>query len=158
MFLTIDLTRHSDLAIQFREAAFVASFGNADRFHESDGKGAQRYLTWLAEQIRRDPQSCVHVWLDGAIVGQIETSCRPGDPSVGYVNLYFLLPRCRGQGLAAALDDYAVSHFRSLGRTVAQLSVSPTNLLAIRFYRRMGWQDRGPRPGHPEVHLMEKKL
>ncbi len=40
----------------------------------------------------------------------------------------------------------------------SRLSVSPTNLQAIRFYEKMGWKDLGPRLDHPEVHWMERVL
>ena len=39
-----------------------------------------------------------------------------------------------------------------------QLSVSPTNFQAVSYYKKMGWIDLGPREGHPEVHMMEKKI
>ena len=59
-----------------------------------------------------------------------------------------------GQG--AALDRHAMSYFKALGLTIVRLSVSPTNTPAIAYYKKMNWQDLGPRPGHPDVHFMEK--
>ncbi|MBH8555831.1 hypothetical protein I8751_26485 [Nostocaceae cyanobacterium CENA357] len=38
----------------------------------------------------------------------------------------------------------------------ARLSVSPTNLVAMRFYLKQGWVDLGQREDAPEVHDLEK--
>ena len=43
-FQPIDLKQHANVCIRFREDSFVCSFGSAGRFHEADGKGAERYL------------------------------------------------------------------------------------------------------------------
>ena len=76
----------------------------------------------------------------------------------GYVNLYYLAPQYRDQGWGRFLDGYAVSYLTSLGFSAARLSVSPTNLQAMRFYAKQGWTDLGPRPDAPEVHLMGRDL
>lgn len=155
-FKPIDLAKTLDLVIRFRADSFVVSFGDADRFYEADGKGDERYLGWLQEKIAKDHNSVVHV-LDGdTIIGQIEMARLRDDQTVGYVNLYYLRPERRGEGLGAQLDEHAGAYFRSIGLRRARLSVSPANKRAVRFYEKMGWVDLGPRPGHPEVHYMEK--
>ncbi|MGE4132784.1 MAG: GNAT family N-acetyltransferase [Bdellovibrionales bacterium] len=74
------------------------------------------------------------------------------------MNLYYLVPELRGQGFSNHLEEFAVSHLKSRGFTRARLSVSPSNVRAVRFYEKNGWRDMGPRPDHPEVRLMEKSL
>ncbi len=155
-FETVNLELHSQVCVAFREDSFVVSFGNADKFFESDGCGNERYLTWLQTKISKDANSAVHVWSDHQIIGQIELGRLKEDPSKGYVNLYYLKPEVRGQGFGTQLDHYAMSYFKNLGLTSARLSVSPTNLRALAYYAKMGWVDLGPRPGHPEVHCLEK--
>jgi RimJ/RimL family protein N-acetyltransferase len=157
-FRPIDLEHHRDIVLQFRADSFVVSFGNADRFYEDDGKGDERYVTWLQEKIASDPNSVVHVFDGDKIVGQIEMARFRNDANVGYVNLYYLTPDRRGDGLGAQLDSHATNYFRSLGLSRARLSVSPTNVRAVRFYEKMGWINLGPREGHPEVNYMEKIL
>lgn len=157
-FIPIDLNFHEDLCVRFSEDAFVESFGDASRFHENDGKGSERYRLWLRERLANDPTSAALVTQDSKIIGQVTAGKWRQDASVGYVNLYYLIPEKRGVGLSRYLEDYAVNYLKGLGFTRARLSVSPTNKRAVRFYEKNGWKDIGPRPGHPEVHLMEKTL
>lgn len=154
----VQLNLHADLCVSFREDSFVVSFGDAKKFYEEDGKGAERYIQWLQSKIEKDPKSVVHVWQSNQIIGQIELGLVRSDPSCGYVNLYYLIPSMRGQGFGVFLDRYVMEYFKNLGRSKAKLSVSPTNISANSYYRKMGWIDLGPRENHPEVHLMEKNI
>ena len=157
-FKPIDLAATTAICIRFREDSFVASFGDSAKFHEADGKGAERYIEWLRAKISKDPASAVHVWKGAEIIGQMELGVFKNEPGVGNVNLYYLVPEKRGQGYARYLDEYAVHYLKGLGLVKTKLSVSPTNACAVRFYEKQGWRDLGPRPGHPEVHWMEKSL
>jgi ribosomal protein S18 acetylase RimI-like enzyme len=78
------------------------------------------------------------------------------DLSVGYVNLFYLIPEFRGRGFGRQLDRYAANFFNQLGCQSARLSVSLTNQVAMRFYLRQGWIDLGQREDAPEVHYLEK--
>ncbi len=155
-FKPINLEHHQDLCVRFRADSFVCSFGSADRFYGEDGNGAEEYLQWLKQRIAEIPSSCVHVWQGEQIIGQMEMRRWKHNPSLGYVNLFYLIPAFRGQGLGQELDRYAASFFQQLGCQSARLSVSPTNLAATRFYRKHGWIDLGPREDAPEVHYFEK--
>jgi ribosomal protein S18 acetylase RimI-like enzyme len=157
-FKPIQLDQHRELCIQFRADSFVVSFGDDKKFYEEDGKGDERYIEWLQGKIAKDPQAAVHVWQGSEVIGQIELGTLRNEPSVGYVSLYYLIPTQRGSGLGAFLDGYVVKHLKSKGFTSVRLSVSPSNASAVAFYKKMGWKDKGPRPGHPEVHFMEKEI
>jgi ribosomal protein S18 acetylase RimI-like enzyme len=157
-FEPIDLDTAAEAAVAFRADSFVCSFGSAERFYEADGKGHERYLVWLRQLMQSIPGSCVHAWDGGTVIGQLEMNRFKGEPRLGYVNLYYLVPEYRNRGLGRRLDEYATAFLRSLGFPAARLSVSPTNQQAVRFYSKNGWQSLGPRPDHPEVHLMEKRL
>lgn len=157
-FNPIDLEQHSDLCVQLRADSFVCSFGSAGRFYEQNGRGAERYLQWLRQRMAEIPNSCVHVWQGEQIIGQVEMMRWKRDASVGYVNLFYLMPEFRGQGLGQRLDEYAARFFKQLGCQSARLSVSPTNSPAIRFYLSHGWVDLGQRDDDPEVHNFEKNL
>lgn len=108
--------------------------------------------------MRSIPGSGVHVWSGETVIGQIEMNRFKPDPEIGYVNLYYLLPGYRNRGLGRHLDEYATDFLRDGGFRVARLSVSPSNRQAMKFYKKNGWRDLGCRPGHAEVHLMEKEL
>ncbi|MBF2065879.1 MAG: GNAT family N-acetyltransferase [Calothrix sp. C42_A2020_038] len=144
------------MCVQFRADSFVCSFGSADRFHEEDGNGAERYLLWLKQRIAEIPNSCVHIWKGEQIIGQMEMRRWKHNPRVGYINLFYLIPKFRGQGLGQQLDQYAANWFKQLGCQSARLSVSPMNLAAMRFYLKQGWIDLGPREDALEVHYFEK--
>lgn len=157
-FEPIDLGSAAETAIAFRADSYVCSFGSAERFYEADGKGHERYLVWLRERMQSIPGSCVHVWSGATIIGQLEMGRLTGDPEIGYVNLYYLVPAYRNRGLGLRLDEYATAFLRGLGFRAARLNVSPTNEQAMRFYFKNGWRDLGLNPPHPEVHSMEKNL
>lgn len=158
VFQSIELSKSSGLCIRFREDSFVVSFGDATKFYEDDHKGAERYLDWLQNKLTKDPASAVHIWEGSAIIGQMELGVFKNDPDIGNVNLYYLIPEKRGLGYSRYLDEYAVHYLKGLGLKKSRLSVSPTNIRAIRFYEKQGWRDIGARPDHPEVHFMERSL
>ena len=157
-FRPVDIEQHANICISFREDSFVVSFGNTEKFYEEDGKGAERYIDWLRSKITIDPRTVIHIWYEKEIIGQMELGRLREVPSTGYVNLFYLIEKYRGQGLGIQLDDYAVTYFRELGLRRIRLSVSPTNLQALTYYKKMGWKDLGPSLKHPEVHLMEKNI
>jgi predicted metalloenzyme YecM/ribosomal protein S18 acetylase RimI-like enzyme len=157
LFLPIDLVRHSETAYEFRLDSFKASFGDDPELWP-DSFIKCEYLEWLRLKVEKDPFSVVHVWWNQEIIGQIEIGHYPEDPTWGYIYLYYLKPEFRGKNLGKDLEDFAARFFAQRGLPRSRLSVSPTNERALQFYHKNGWQDRGPRPRHPEVRLMEKKF
>ena len=157
-FEPIDLDTNAATAVAFRADSFVCSFGSSEGFYGADGKGHERYLDWLRQLMQAIPGSGVHVWDGGTLIGQLEMNRFKADPSLGYVNLYYLVPTYRNRGWGRYLDEYATGFLHSLGFPAARLSVSPSNKQAIRFYSKNGWQNLGPRPDRPDMDLMEKPL
>jgi ribosomal protein S18 acetylase RimI-like enzyme len=157
-FAPIDLDAHSDISIRFKQEAFLVSFGSIDSFHQVYGSDPENYLNLIRDGLQRDPESCVHVWRDQSIVGQVELNTQSRFPGAGYVHLYFLVPELRGQGHGAELDDYAASFFKQRGIRAARLSVSRSNAGALAFYERQGWVLLGPRDDHPASLLFEKRF
>ena len=157
-FRAIDVDRHADLCVAFRADVFAISFADPERFWREFGASGERYLAWLREEIRKYPDGQLHAWLGEEVVGQIEMRPLADDPTCGYVFLYYVVPAWRGTGIAALLDSQAVAWLRAQGCRRARLSVSETNARAIRFYRRQGWRDTGPRPGKPGELGMERAL
>ncbi len=154
----IQLDLHKTTCLSFREDSFIVSFGHARNFHDIDGKGSERYLEWLKIKIDKNPSSAVHIWEGNEIIGQVELSSLRDDPTCGYVNLYYLIPSKRGQGIGSFLDNYAMEYFKSQGIHKVRLSVSPQNKQAVAFYQKLRWKDLGRRPDAPEVHFMEKMI
>lgn len=156
-FKPIDLDTHADLCVRFAIDVHVIGFGSAERFHESDGKGAERHIAWLRQRVALKPGCLVHVWQNGEIIGQLNMSRVESDPTIGYINLLYLVPEARGRGLGVLLEAYAWSFLAQQGCRALRLSASPTNLGALGFYLRNGWQDLGPREDAPFVNLLEKQ-
>jgi ribosomal protein S18 acetylase RimI-like enzyme len=157
-FRPLELPRDEALAVQFSEDAFVCSFGSANRFWAEAGRDGHKWVARLAEKLHEDPRTAVNAWLNGSIVGQVVLGTSDTQPKTGHVNLYYLVPACRGRGLASQLDLYALSVLRDRGYRSATLNVSPSNVAAVRFYLRRGWQGLGPRPDAPYVDTMVRTL
>ncbi len=109
----------------------------------------------MRDKLSVDPGCCLHVWCGDEIVGQINLG-RFIDPSVGYISVFYVAPVWRGSGVADAMEEFAAVWFKGRHFRSARLSVSPTNVRAVRFYIRRGWRDLGPRADKPELHNMEK--
>jgi ribosomal protein S18 acetylase RimI-like enzyme len=98
------------------------------------------------------------MWDGTRIIGQMEMLIHQTTPVRGYVNLFYLVPEARGQGVGATLHAYFLEFMRGGGAPLARLSVSPSNVQALAYYRKQGWSDLGPRPDDGTVHLMELHL
>jgi ribosomal protein S18 acetylase RimI-like enzyme len=157
-FRPLELPADAALAVQFSEDAFVCSFGRAERFWAEAGRDGRKWVARLGDKLAHDSRNAVNVWLGSHVVGQVVLGISETHPDAGHVNLYYLVPSCRGRGLALQLDAYAVSVLRKQGHSVATLNVSPSNLSAVRFYLRSGWRSLGPRPDAPYVDTMERRL
>lgn len=156
LFKPIDLSRHADVCLRFTEDMFQMTQGSTQAFHGADGKGAERYLQWLAQGAQTLPGSMLHVWQGERIVGQLEMSQLQAQ--VGYLHLFYLASAYRHQGLGQALHEHVLAFFQGLGCTQLRLSVWTNNVPALRFYLLNGWQDIGPREGMPGVNRFERAL
>ena len=149
----IDLDAHASVCVAFRRDSFLCSFGVDNFFAEAGPEGAD-YIARLRLRTAKFPDGYVHAWSEGNIVGQMEMQILE-EPRRGYVNLFYLIEGMRGAGVSGELQEYAMDFMRRRGAQIAQLSVSPTNVRALGFYRKHGWRDLGLRPGRDNVHLME---
>lgn len=156
VFRPVDLDAHLDVCVRFRIDTHVCGFGSAEGFHGNDGSGVERYVCWLRQKATELPGCLVHVWRGEEIIGQIEMGRQASDPAIGYVNLFYLIPDARGQGLGVLLEAYAWKFLSGHGCQSLRLSASPTNDPAWRFYQRAGWRDLGPREDAPQVRLLHK--
>ena len=157
-FEPIDLGRDGDRCVAFREDAYTLSYGDADRFHGSDGLGAVRYLEKMRQRCERYPGSCVHAWEGDRIVGQIELTRLTDAWDTGHVAFYYLVPEVRGRGYGPQLDAYALRYFTQVGCSAVQLGVARSNTRAIRFYQLHGWVEEGSFDGYGNVERMVHAL
>lgn len=137
-FKTINPEKHSEQVIQFRKDSFKVSFGDVGDFDEID------YLQWLNENITDYPEGFVVVEEEGKLIGQLELTIREYEGrSIGYVNLYYLIPASRGRGIGKDLHAYATQFFKNRQVQEYHLRVSPTNTSAIKFYQKIGMAEIG---------------
>jgi RimJ/RimL family protein N-acetyltransferase len=153
----IDLARHADVCLAFRRESYIASFGSADGVEEEMGPEGAIYLGHLRSRIAQVPEGNAHLWRGERIVGQTEMR-HADDPRAGYVNLFYVVPELRGQGLGRMLHEHAVAVFRGRGKERIRLSVSVQNPGAIAFYTKLGWASVGTRPNRETMEIMEFAL
>jgi ribosomal protein S18 acetylase RimI-like enzyme len=155
---SIRIDRDAETCIRFRRDAYVASFGSPEGIEDEMGLAGEAYLARLRARIGQVPEGNAHLWSGERIIGQTEMRLVEGEPAVGYVNLFYVLPEFRGLGLGRMLHDHASSVFRALARDTMRLSVSRANAAAIAFYRKLGWTVVGARPHRETMDIMEFRL
>lgn len=151
-FVTIDVPRHGQTCIAFRRDLYEMTSGSATAFDKDWGADGERYLDWLAQRVKVLPDGCVMLLEGDRPIGMIEASLHPDGVS-GYVSAFYLVPDRRGQGLGELMMEQASAAFLAAGRTRMRLSVAERNQPAIAFYRRLGFEDHGPRPGKDGVRV-----
>lgn len=138
-FEHIEVKKHRNYVIPFRKDSFIVSFGSDQDFGDEED-----YLDWLNEKASQFPEGFVVVTEDEIPIGQLElTIVEYEGRSIGYVNLYYLIPEKRGIGLGKKLHEYAVGFFRKQAVSEFHLRVSPNNDSAISFYRKNGLKELG---------------
>jgi ribosomal protein S18 acetylase RimI-like enzyme len=130
---TIDVDRDADLCAANHHDACFASFGDGARY-----EGRDAYLRWLRPKVEEFPEGFVLAFEGGRFVGQAELQV-PYGTDVGYVNLFYVAAEMRGRGFGRQLHDYAEQYFRGWEAARVDLHVSPRNIRAIRFYRKLGY-------------------
>ncbi|WP_066481384.1 MULTISPECIES: GNAT family N-acetyltransferase [unclassified Sphingomonas] len=96
------------------------------------------------DAIDRDPnQMLVAAEFDGAVIGTLQLSLIPGlsfrGAWRGQIEAVRIAEPLRGQGLGAAMIDWAVDQCRARGCYMVQLTSNLARPDAHRFYERLGW-------------------
>ena len=147
IFRKIDLERDISVCIEFREDSFKESFPLSDDWKDQWDEG--EYRTWLLERAKQYPEGFLHIWRDEEIIGQLEFKY---ENSTGHINLYYLRADCRGMGYGFLAHEHVVRTLLNHKCNTATLRVSPTNVRAIAFYKKIGWVDRGQDKKYSNVH------
>ncbi|MBX0358610.1 GNAT family N-acetyltransferase [Halobacillus sp. Nhm2S1] len=138
-FRTIDLRKDRQAIIDFRKDSFMVSFGNTEGFD------VQAYLFYVLEKVERYPDGFVMAEVDGGVIGQLELSVKKyKGRKIGYIHLFYLIPRKRGEGIGKSLHNYAVDFFKKHNLEEYHLRVAPDNRQARRFYEKAGMETIGP--------------
>lgn len=135
-FRRIEIPRDNETIIKFRRNSYIISFGEEKLFGSNNS-----YIKRIFERLNKFPEGLVIVEMDDKPVGQIELQIKQFEnKNVGYVNLFYLVEEYRGQGYGAKLIEYAENFFRKNQLNLYQLRVSPTNINAINFYKKHGFE------------------
>ncbi|GEN52179.1 GNAT family N-acetyltransferase [Halobacillus faecis] len=138
-FRTIDLRKDRQAIIDFRKDSFMVSFGNTEGFD------VQAYLFYVLEKVERYPDGFVMAEVHGGVIGQLELSVKKYEGRrIGYIHLFYLIPRKRGKGMGKALNNYAVDFFKKHNLEEYHLRVAPDHHRARRFYEKAGMETIGP--------------
>lgn len=151
----IDLSRHSDTCVEFREDSFVQSFGSPDRFQRL---GAEEYVRWLGSKIEAYPGSCCHLWLEDMIVGQLEVGGASHDSSLGWIFLVYVSPAWRRRGFGRYVLSQGEFFLKQYGFTRAGLRASRTNSAALQLYSVCDWTAIRADPDSEDTLVFEKAL
>ena len=130
----IDPTADDAFAYDNYCAACVASYGS-----DAAALSRPRYRAWLRSRVEEFPDGHVFAMLGDTRVGQLELEAPYGLPT-GYVNLYAVAAPFRGMGFGKLMHRYVERYFRAWEARQVELHVSPTNEVALNFYRAMGYR------------------
>lgn len=148
--VNIEMDDTLDLCIQFRRDAHAVSFGSDASFSIDETKA------WFTKLSTFENSGFFYVVKNDEVIGQIEFRNGLMDENgikFGYINLLYLLPEFRNNGLGKKLVDFICTQFKNEQCDYAQLRYIPANLQAVSFYRKEGWFDVGERG-----QLAEKRL
>ncbi|MGG1395135.1 hypothetical protein C7M22_00014 [Bacillus velezensis] len=102
-FKRINLNKHKETAVSFREDSFFVSFGTADHFNKDE------YLRWLSSQIKCFPDGFMPLFHNGQPIGQLEASIKfYRSQKIGYVHLYYMTEQQRGRGCGTKLHQFRI--------------------------------------------------
>ncbi|MED1096532.1 GNAT family N-acetyltransferase [Bacillus capparidis] len=117
----------------------MVSFGDDSYFGEDED-----YVKWLQLKTKQFPEGFVMVEENGESIGLLEMQVREYNGyQIGYVNLFYLVPKKRGHGAGRYLYEYAIKFFKKERVKEYHLTVSPTNKQAMRFYKKIGMKEIG---------------
>ncbi|HIF5642077.1 TPA: GNAT family N-acetyltransferase [Vibrio parahaemolyticus] len=151
--VNIEMDDTLNLCMRFRRDAHIVSFGNDFSFNADETEA------WFTKLSTFDDSGFYHVFNNDEVIGQIEFRNGLVDEQgikFGYINLLYLLPEFRNNGLGSKLEDFILAKFKNNQCAYAQLRYIPANLQAVSFYRKHGWFDVGKLGDRGQ--LAEKRL
>ncbi|GGY54498.1 N-acetyltransferase [Bacterioplanes sanyensis] len=153
-FRPINLAKNYDFCFAARKDAYYSSFETYAGFDD--------FVNGYRERIEaRQAQTdwfYIHVWQNDKLIGQLEFRSFSTEPDTGYVHLFYLVPEVRGSCASRRLQAYVEAELIRAGCRRAVLSVSRTNVRALRFYQRHGWEYYRANPKHEQTDFYQLQL
>lgn len=138
-FRPVNVDDHFSVCMAFRRDAFVCTFQSDHGF----GPFIHGYEDRMRARLVDPRWYYIHIWDDDQIIGQLEFKCFSDEAETGYIHLIYLIPEYRGSGVADIAQQFMADTLHQAGCQAMLLTVSRTNVRALRHYRRWGWQRVG---------------
>ncbi|MEJ2766248.1 GNAT family N-acetyltransferase [Photobacterium sp. MCCC 1A19761] len=153
-FRPIDLSRDFQTCHDFRRDSYVCSFGTDDGYAQS----VIGYQERMQQRLDQPGWFYIHLWQGEQIIGQLEFRAFSDVAGYGYVHLIYLIPACRGRGIADLAQTFIANTLKHQGCKGALLSVSRTNTRAVKHYQRWGWRYLKPNPKHATTDFYRREF
>lgn len=154
--MPMDIDSHRDTIVAYRWNMLEIAFDHSLNFTHEMGFKANKYLSWLYQTTRQNPEFCQHIMAGQDIIGQVEMDKRHvDDECVGMVHGLYIDKTHRGKGYAKKAMEKIFDFWdnqNDISKIV--LSVSKTNHRAKNFYEKTGWQNHGDDPDDARTFRM----
>ncbi|MCA0982867.1 GNAT family N-acetyltransferase [Halobacillus yeomjeoni] len=129
----IDIEQDETLLLNFREDAQFVSYGKT-HFDK------RAYVNRLRARIEQWSSGQLFIQDSSQPIGQIGlTTPEYQGRTIGYANLFYLIPDYRGKGFGKQMVDFAEETFKKHKLAELHLKVSPSNESALDFYQLSGF-------------------
>ena len=143
-FKPINIDADFSYCLEFRRDSYFCSFGTYDNYENS----VIDYESKMRQRTIDSHWYYYHIWCCNEIIGQLEFRSFYDLPETGYVHLIYVIPKYRGKDIAKLAQKFIADTLIINNCKNAMLSVSRTNIRAIKHYKRFGWRYLKPNPKH----------
>lgn len=136
------LATEFELLVQARWDAHQCSFNTEEGFWERLHGSKEQYLAQVADHLHQNSRKYTIFTHQEQYVGILEYAySNILLKETGYLNLFYVFPPYRGTNASTYMHDYLEQEMKAQHLLGMFLSVSFTNTRALRFYKKMHWQD-----------------
>lgn len=137
------------------------------RYPEEWDIPVEQEAEWAAGMGRAPDDMVITCFLDGAVAGNCQISCRPGIKTSHRASLAISVLRdCWGLGIGSAMMEALVDTARRWGKEILELAYIAGNDRARRLYEKFGFREVSRRPnvfkrrdgGYQDEVYMQKYL
>lgn len=133
----------SDDIVSFIEV-YQKSYSGLEKYAYTRRKDIKHYFKWL---YNRDSDGFLLAEINNRVVGFVACDANwisfINGKKIGEIHELFVLPQFRRKHIGTSLLIKAISYARKKGRKFAELWVGKENYVAIRFYKKFGFQESG---------------
>lgn len=132
------LEKYFEFYLECMRDIFIISNRSTQDFDSFIGPWGEKYYKRL-QKWTESGAHLVHLTLNNDLIGICEASI--DKQSQGIISSIYVRPEYRGKKYASMLEASAINFFKSHNINTAVLNVTTSNLRAIHFYKKNGWQE-----------------